>query len=83
MCNTKVLLSNRSYFWLTNVLLYDKNNFVYDKIILSRTKVLLSDKSTSVLIKVASVNKSMDVTNGAPYGCTVNTSKQPLFSNVI
>ena len=61
----------------------DKSNFVETEVLLCYiwrmvtpcvtqksyypTKVTFVDKSTSLLTKVASVNKSMDVTNGALY----------------
>ena len=48
----KSLLSNKSHFCLTKVILS------MTKEILSTTKLLLSDKSNFVLRKIASVNKS-------------------------
>ena len=53
MCNTNVLVLDKSYFCPTKV-----------------TFLLFSTTVTSVLAKVASVNKRMDVTNGTPYNYT-------------
>ena len=51
---------------MSKVTYVDRSSFGQDRSTLVRQKLLLSDKSTSVLTKVASVNKSMDVRDGAP-----------------
>ena len=58
----KSLLSNKSHFCLTKVILSDKSNFVYDKITFVydkitfvRQKLILSDKSNFVIDKITFV----------------------------